>query len=92
MEPTRKEGLLEKTSTFLDVPADAMAGLPKLELTGDRSLYLERYRGILLYGKEEIQVDGGKWVLRVVGRDLEIQAMREGELRLFGWISRLELV
>lgn len=88
----RKQSLREKTSVFFDLPADAVAGLPKLELTGDRALYLENYRGILLYGKEEIHVDGGRWVLRILGSGLEIQAMREGELRISGWITRLELV
>ena len=58
----------------------------------DRELYLENYKGILAYGKEEIHVNGGPWVLRILGRDLEIKAMRAGEMRITGWVDRLELL
>lgn len=88
----RKEGVLEKTSDWLDLPADVLAGLPRLELTGDRELYLENYRGILSYSREELHVDGGKWVLLIRGRELEIRAMREKELLIVGWIDGMELV
>lgn len=88
----RKEGVRERTSRLLALPADGVAGLPKAELTGDRELYLENYKGILSYGKEEIHVDGGAWVLRVLGQGLEIKAMREGELRIVGWVTGLEIL
>ena len=88
----RKESLREKTSRTLALPGEAVAGMPRLELTGDRELYLENYKEILFYSKEEICVDGGQWMLRLTGRDLEIKAMRERELRLFGWVHSLELV
>ena len=88
----RKEGLLEKTSTWFDLPADILAGLPRLEMTGDRELHLENYRGILSYSREELHLDGGKWVLMVRGRDLEIRVMREKELLIVGWIDSMELV
>ena len=92
MDKARRPTLREKTARLLDLPAETAGGPPALVLTGDRDLYLERYRGILAYGKEEIHVDGGKWVLRVKGRGLEITAMRAGELRVAGRIDGLELV
>ena len=50
------------------------------------------YQGILSYGREEIHVDSGAWVLRIQGRELELKAMREGELRIGGCITRLEIL
>lgn len=91
-EKTRKESLLEKASIWMDLPGDTVAGLPCLELIGDRELRMENYRGILSCSKEEIHVDGGKWVLRILGRDLEIRAMRERELLITGWLDRLDLM
>ena len=90
--PARKQGLRERTARLLDLPADGVAGLPKAELTGDRELYLENYKDILSYGREEIHVDGGAWVLRITGRDLEIKAMRSKQLRFFGWVTGLTLL
>ena len=92
MRPRRRVGVGERTAQLLDLPADSIGGLPRLELTGDRELYLEKYRGVLAYGKEAIHVDGGQWVLQITGRSLEIKAMREGELRITGWVDRLELL
>ena len=90
--PERKPTLRESASLLLDLPAAGAAGVPRLELTGDRELYLEGYRRILSYGREELHVDGGGWVLRVMGRGLEIRAMREGELRVAGRFTALELI
>ncbi len=92
MDKGRKPTLREKAARLLDLPPEAAGGPPRLTLTGDRDLYLEGYRGVLAYGKEEIHVDGGKWVLRVRGRGLEITAMRPGQLRVAGPIDGVELV
>ena len=77
-ERERRTTMKEKTARLLDLPAQTAGSPPALTLTGDRDLYLERYRGVLAYGREEIHVDGGQWVLRVRGRGLEITAMRRG--------------
>lgn len=42
----RRPGLLERTAEALDLPADALAGLPRLELVGDGELRMENHRGI----------------------------------------------
>lgn len=91
-EKRRQQGLLEKASQWLDLPGEALAGLPRLELVGDNELRMENYRGILSCSKEEIHVDGGRWVLRIRGRELLIRAMRERELLITGWVDTLELM
>ena len=89
---TRKQSVGERAARLLAVPADGVAGVPRAELIGDNEIFLEHYRGVLAYGKEEIHVDGGGWVLRILGRDLEIKAMRAGELRIFGVVTSLTLL
>ncbi len=87
----RKEGLLEKTAEVFDLPADILAGLPRLELTGDRQLRLENHKGILFYGPEEIRVAGGKLTIKVRGDGLELRAMNGLELLITGRILSVEL-
>ncbi len=84
--------LAGETAALLDLPAEGWREPPKVSLTGDRELYLGKLQGILAYGKEEIHVNGGPWVLRILGQDLEIKAMRAGEMRITGWVDRLELL
>ena len=91
MEKQRKEGVREKAARAFDLPGES-AGLPRLELIGDREVFLEGYRDILSYSREELTVDGGKWMVRITGRELEIKALGPGQLRMEGWITGLEIL
>ena len=92
MERKREQGgILEGVAELFDLPADALASLPRLELVGDKELRMENHRGILAYGTEEIHISGGRLVLRVRGEELELRAMNAGELLITGRIRGLEL-
>ena len=87
----KKERLLERTAQALELPADVVAGLPRVELTGDRELRMENHRGILAYGSDEIQIAGGRLVVKVRGENLELRAMNAGELLITGALRGVEL-
>lgn len=87
----RREGILERTAELFDLPGDVVAGLPRLELTGDSQLRMENHKGILAYGTEEIRVSGGKMIIRVVGENLELKAMNASELLICGRLRAVEL-
>ena len=87
----RRSGLLEKTAEALDLPADALAGLPRLELVGDKELRMENHKGILAYGDREIHISGGSYVVKVTGEGLELRAMTGMELLITGRIAGVEL-
>ena len=81
---------MEKTAQALDLPPD-VAGLPRIELLGDRELRVEYHKGILAYGTEEIHISGGKLVIRVLGSGLELRSMTASELLVTGQIRAVEL-
>lgn len=87
----RKEGLLEKTAEVFDLPGDVVAGLPRVELLGDRQLRMENHKGILAYGADEIHISGGKLIVKVRGANLELRAMNAVELLITGDIAGVEL-
>ncbi len=87
----RKESLLERASRAMDIPGDAVAGLPRIELVGDRELRMSYHKGILAYGSEEIHISGGKLAVRVKGTGLELRSMNPTELLITGQIASLEL-
>ena len=92
MEKTgRREGLLERTARLLDLPADVVAGAPRVELTGDGELRMENHRGILSYGDREIHISGGAFLIRVEGEELELRAMTGVELLITGHIVQITL-
>lgn len=88
----RKESLLERASQALDLPGDALAGMPRIELLGDRELRMEYHQGILAYGTEEILISGGKLTARVKGTGLELRSMNPAELLITGQILSLDFV
>lgn len=86
----RRQSILEKTSAALDLPADVVAGLPRMELLGDREFRMEFHRGILAYGTEEIHISGGKLIVRVKGKQLELRSMNPTQLLITGTITGVE--
>ena len=90
MEEYRR-GLLERTAEALDLPGDVLAGLPHIELTGNRELRMENHKGILSYGDDEIHISGGKLVVKVRGAGLELKSMNASQLLITGAIRAVEL-
>ena len=58
MERNRREKgrVLDSVAELFDLPADVVAGLPRLEMVGSRQLYLEHHTGILAYSDTQIDV------------------------------------
>lgn len=87
-----KKVLLGEAAELFDLPMDLMAGLPHIEVMGNRQLYMEKHRGILSYSNEEIAIGAQGLILRVFGKGLELMSMSGEALRIRGEISRVEWV
>lgn len=95
MERNRRDrdgGVLAAAAELFDLPADIVAGLPRLEMVGSRQLYLERHTGLLSYTEEQIDANTSAGVLRVKGARLTHLAMTAGALRIGGRIDSVEWV
>ena len=76
----------------LDLPAVLAPSVPRMELVGSHSFYMDRHRGVLGYSTEVVDINGGSVIVRLTGRELELQAMTDEELRITGVIEKIELV
>ena len=95
MERNRKDregGVLGSLAELFDLPADIVAGLPRLEMVGGRQLYLEHHTGLLAYSDKQIDANTAAGVLRVRGDRLTLLAMTAEELRIGGRIDAVEWV
>ncbi len=95
MERKRKDrdgGVMGSLAELFDLPADIIAGLPRLEMIGGRQLYLERHTGLLSYSDRQIDANTAAGVLRVRGERLTLMAMTSEELRIGGRIDAVEWV
>ena len=94
MERNRREKgrVLDSVAELFDLPADVVAGLPRLEMVGSRQLYLEHHTGILSYSEAQIDVNTTGGVLRIRGEKLALLAMTAEELRIGGRIDAVAWV
>lgn len=92
MDKGRHISPLDGLAELFDLPADLVAGLPHLDMVGDRQLYVEHHQGILSYGVLCIDVNTAMGILRVRGERLELLAMTAEELRIGGKILGVEWV
>jgi sporulation protein YqfC len=92
MKKGKDHGVLTAVAELFDLPADVVAGLPRLELVGSRQLYLEHHTGLLGYSREQIDANTAAGVLRVRGEELTLLAMTAEELRIGGRILAVEWV
>ena len=88
----REKRVLSGAAELFDLPADLVAGLPHVEMLGNRQFYMENHRGIISYSDKEIAVSGDGMILRVQGENLALVSMTGGALRIQGTIHRVEWV
>ena len=88
----REKGIIGEAAEFFDLPVDLLAGMPHVEVMGNRQFYMENHSGILSYSNEEIAVGAEGMILRIFGKGLELMSMSGEALRIRGEISRVEWV
>ncbi len=88
----RKKKLLEKAADIFDLPGEAAAGMSRLTITGYGKIHVENHRGLLEYGSEEIEINGGNTVIKITGKELELTAMSDCELVASGRLSSVEFI
>lgn len=87
----RRPVLLEKTAQMFDLPADIIAGVPRIELVGDGEFRMENHKGILSCNENEIHISGGIYLVKVSGEELEVRAMTGLEVLVTGKIRSVEM-
>lgn len=75
----------------LDLP-EVLPGGSRMELMGNRSFYMDRHKGVLSYTTEQVDINSGSIIVRLYGRQLQLLAMTDDELRITGIIEKMELV
>jgi len=88
----KREGMLDRAAELFDLPAEALAGAPRLTITGNRRIVVENHKGLLEYGENEIDVNVGRTILKIKGEDLELRAMNADELMVTGTVFGIEFV
>lgn len=92
MRDKRKAGVLERFSRALDLPADIVAGLPRISIVGCNEILIENHKGILLYNDTDIHIGGGNVVIKLHGDEMSVIAMNATELSITGRLLGIDFV
>ena len=76
----------------LDLPGELAVGVGRMELVGNRQFYMEQHRGVLRYSTEVIDIAAADMTVRITGRELQLLAMTDRELRISGTITAIALL
>lgn len=87
----RARKLLSSTAAFLELPADVLAGIPKMELIGFQEFSIEPHKGLLEYEKEHISIETQIGRIHLIGKELTIRLMNSSRITIGGWICTLQL-
>ena len=84
--------LSEETAHRFDLPADGLAGLPRITVTGRKRVCVENHRGLLAYSGERVEISGGSVRVCITGTDLLLRVMKKDAVVLTGNICSVELL
>lgn len=87
----RAKRMLAGAADFLDLPADLLAGLPRMEITGFREFSIEPHHGLLEYEKDCIGIKSDLGRIRILGTNLTIKLMNSRRITICGKLMSVEL-
>ena len=88
----KRDGVLDRAAELFDLPAEALAGTPRLTVTGNKRIVVENHKGLLEYGETEIDINAGSTILKIKGENLELRSMNAQELMITGTVFSVEFV
>ncbi len=74
----------------LDLPWEAVSGLPKIEMSGNRELFIDGHRGVLDYDDKFVRLLAGSVLLEVTGVGLDLGGVTPSAAVIRGEIVRVE--
>ena len=83
------DNFLENAADLFDLPGEIVAGMSRITVTGGSRVFIENHKGIIEYGREEIDVNGGKVIIKVCGEGLDVRSMSDSEMFITGRIFSL---
>ena len=79
-------------SHIFDIPQTALAGIPQIEMAGNREAIVEGCQGVLEYDENIIRLSTGKMSIRFMGRGLQIRVLTRDSAVVEGFITHVEFI
>lgn len=87
-----KDSFIMRLAERSGLPAEAVPGVPVIEIGGDRRVLIENHRGVTEYDNDRIRVKVRYGTVCIHGEGLELTSMTGTEVVIKGMIHSVELV
>lgn len=87
----RARKILAGAAERLELPAEVLAGVPKMELTGFQQFSIEPHKGLMEYEKDRISIESDLGPILILGSGLTIQLMNRQRITIRGKLFAVEL-
>lgn len=87
----RAKQFLAEAAGRLELPAEVLAGTPKMELSGFREFSIEPHQGLVEYERERISIATDLGRVEILGHDLTIKLMNRQRITVRGALYAVEL-
>ena len=79
----------ENVVDFLEIPREIALDIPKIILSGRNNIFIENYKGIMLFENNEMKIRTGIGLLSISGRDLIIKEITSENMSVKGEIKSI---
>jgi len=83
--------ILSDTADYFALPADLIAGIPKLEVIGTQEFSIEPHNGLIEYATEQIQIETAIGSVVLGGKNLTIKLMNRKRITVYGNLYMVKL-
>lgn len=84
---SKKQENQNRILSVFSLPQDVICGETVMTFIGRQRLKIENYRSILIYGENEIKIQGKQYQVRVGGKNLWIRYYDKDEMEICGRID-----
>ena len=85
-----KKRFSEMIADAWGVPKDVIMNIPRLTISGNKEIYIENHKGILVYTDKEIRVSTEMGIVMIRGKNLLIDRIRLEDVRISGTFHGIE--
>lgn len=78
-----------KIAEKLNIPEDISQGLPIVNITGKKEVFVENYKGIIEYQKTCIKIQTKNCRISFVGKNLEIVYYTNTDMKIIGEVQAI---
>lgn len=85
----KKHAIKKSIMNNLELPVDIMERVSIVTMYGSKELWVENYKGLLEYTKENIVIQGKDVRIKVFGTDLFVDYYSNEEMKIVGKINNI---